>query len=91
MQLIMTHWCSDKPCIITTFPLRLNEEEHGMWTRFTKRLINESSFQHFLKSVNDIKNEAINRRVTPISKTLSDVYPPILGAPLIKSENKTNK
>jgi hypothetical protein len=62
-----------------------------MWTRFTKRPIKELLFQHSLKSVNDIKNGGVNRRVTPINKTLSDVNPPILGAPLTKSENKTNR
>jgi hypothetical protein len=62
-----------------------------MWTKFTKRPINELSFQHFLKSVNDIKNGAVNQRAMTINKILSDVYPPILGAPLTKFENKTNR
>lgn len=62
-----------------------------MWTRITERPIDDSSSQHFLKSVNDIKNGAVNRRAMPINKTLRDVYPSILAAPLTKFENKTNR
>jgi hypothetical protein len=90
-QFILTQWCNDKPCIITIFPLQLSEEEPKMWTRFTERLINESSSQHFLKNVYDIKNGAINRRAMLINKTLRDVYPLILGTPFTKFENKINK